>query len=65
MEKFQIFQQVKYEHQKLACLLQKMSILEKKWERIFMNFMIDLPKTLGQYDSIWIIVNMLTKSMHR
>ena len=29
-----------------------------------MNFVVGLPKTMGKYDSIWVIVDRLTKSAH-
>ena len=29
-----------------------------------MDFVVDLPKTVGKYDSIWVIVDRLTKSAH-
>ena len=29
-----------------------------------MDFVVGLPKTLGQFDSIWVIVDRLTKSAH-
>ena len=35
---------------------------EWKWERIAMDFVFALPKSLGKFDSIWVIVDMLTKS---
>ena len=57
-------QQVKYEHQRPAGLLQRMSIPEWKWERIAMDFVVGLPKTLGKFDSIWVVVDRLTKSTH-
>ncbi|WMV58581.1 hypothetical protein MTR67_051966 [Solanum verrucosum] len=60
LAKCQKCQQVKYEHQRPACLLQRMSILEWKWERIAMDFVVGLPKTLGKYDSIWVVVDRLT-----
>ena len=41
-----------------------MPIPEWKWERIAMDFIVSLPKTLGKYDSIWVIVDRLTKSAH-
>ena len=41
-----------------------MSIFEWKWERIGMYFIVGLPKTLGKFDSIWVIVDRLTKSAH-
>ena len=41
-----------------------MPIPEWKWERIAMDFVVGLPKTMGKYDSIWVIVDRLTKSTH-
>ena len=41
-----------------------MPIPEWKWERIAMDFVVGLPKTMGKYDSIWVIVDRLTKSAH-
>lgn len=35
-----------------------------KWERITMDFITKLPKTSSGYDSIWVIVDRLTKSAH-
>ena len=29
-----------------------------------MDFVVGLPRTMGKYDSIWVIVNRLTKSAH-
>ena len=29
-----------------------------------MDFVVGLPKTLGKYESIWVIVDRLTKSAH-
>ncbi|WMV20183.1 hypothetical protein MTR67_013568 [Solanum verrucosum] len=57
-------QQVKYEHQSPAGLLQRMPISEWKWEKIAMDFVVCLPKTLGKFDSIWVVVDRLTKSTH-
>ncbi|WMV25259.1 hypothetical protein MTR67_018644 [Solanum verrucosum] len=62
--KCQNCQQVKYEHQRPACLLQRMPIPEWKWEMIAMDFVVGLPKTLGKFDSIWVVVDRLTKSAH-
>ena len=42
-------QQVKYEHQRPGGTLQRMPILEWKWERIAMDFVVGLPKTMGKY----------------
>ena len=41
-----------------------MSLLEWKWDRITMNFVIGLPKIQKGYDSIWVIVDKLTKSAY-
>ena len=57
-------QQVKYEHQRPGGTLQRMPIPEWKWERIAMDFMVGLRKTMGKYDFIWVIVDRLTKSTH-
>ncbi|GJS86634.1 putative reverse transcriptase domain-containing protein [Tanacetum coccineum] len=35
-----------------------------KWERITMDFVTKLPKTLTGHDTIWVIVDRLTKSAH-
>ena len=40
-------QQIKYEHQRPGGTLQRMLIPEWKWERIAMDFVVGLPKTLG------------------
>ena len=41
-----------------------MPIPEWKWVRIAMDFVVGLPKTMGKHDSIWMIVERLTKSAH-
>ena len=41
-----------------------MPIPEWKWERIAMDFVVGLPQTMGKYDSIWVIVDRLTKSAY-
>ncbi|GKA09159.1 putative reverse transcriptase domain-containing protein [Tanacetum coccineum] len=35
-----------------------------KWERITMDFITKLPKTSNEHDTIWVIVDRLTKSAH-
>ncbi|XP_055814500.1 uncharacterized protein LOC129884182 [Solanum dulcamara] len=57
-------QQIKYEHQRPGGVLQRIPITEWKWERIAMDFVVGLPKTLGKFDSIWVIVDRLTKYAH-
>ncbi|GJY09104.1 putative reverse transcriptase domain-containing protein [Tanacetum coccineum] len=55
---------VKAEHQKPSGLLQQPEIPEWKWEKITMDFISGLPRTPSGYDSIWVIVDRLTKSTH-
>ncbi|GJX39739.1 putative reverse transcriptase domain-containing protein [Tanacetum coccineum] len=55
---------VKAEHQKPSGLLQQPEIPIWKWERITMDFITKLPRTSSGYDSIWVIVDRLTKSAH-
>nr|GEW19637.1 reverse transcriptase domain-containing protein [Tanacetum cinerariifolium] len=55
---------VKVEHQKLSGLLQQPEIPEWKWEKITMDYVSGLPRTPSGYDSIWVIVDRLTKSAH-
>nr|GEW35998.1 hypothetical protein [Tanacetum cinerariifolium] len=50
---------VKDEHQKPLGLLQQPEILEWKWEKI--TIVSGLPRTPKGYDSIWVIVDRLTK----
>ena len=55
---------VKVDHQKHARPLQLLSILGRKWEEISMDFITSLPHTQQGHDSIWVIVDRLTKSAH-
>nr|GEZ58241.1 putative reverse transcriptase domain-containing protein [Tanacetum cinerariifolium] len=55
---------VKAEHQRPSGLLQQPEIPVWKWERITMDFITKLPRTQTGYDSIWVIVDRLTKSAH-
>ncbi|GJU00987.1 putative reverse transcriptase domain-containing protein [Tanacetum coccineum] len=52
------------EHQKPSGLLVQPEIPEWKWEKIIMDFVTKLPKTTNGYDTIWVIVDRLTKSAH-
>jgi hypothetical protein len=38
-----------------------MKIPEWKWEEVGMYFIVGLPRTQRDYDSIWVIVDRLTK----
>jgi hypothetical protein len=59
-----VCQQVKIEHQRPAGLLQPLEIPQWKWEHITMDFVGELPRTQKGHDSIWVIVDRLTKSAH-
>ncbi|KAI3667768.1 hypothetical protein L6452_42837 [Arctium lappa] len=56
--------QVKAERQRPYESLQSLSIPEWKWENITMDFVTKIPKTLRGHDTIWVIVDRLTKSVH-
>jgi hypothetical protein len=57
-------QQVKAEHQRPAGLLQPLKIPEWKWKETGMDFIVGLPRTQAGYDSLWVIVDRLTKGAH-
>ncbi|GJS89451.1 putative reverse transcriptase domain-containing protein [Tanacetum coccineum] len=53
---------VKSEHQKPLGLLVQPEIPQWKWDNITMDFVTKLPKSSQGYDTIWVIVDRLTKS---
>ncbi|GKB35107.1 putative reverse transcriptase domain-containing protein, partial [Tanacetum coccineum] len=55
---------VKAEHQRPSGLLQQPEIPEWKWEGIAMDFVTKFPRTSSGHDTIWVIVDRLTKSAH-
>ena len=55
---------VKIEYQKPSGLLQQPELPMWKWENISMDFITGLPKTPTGCDTIWVIVDRLTKSAH-
>jgi ribosomal protein L21E len=59
-----VCQRVKAEHQRPTGLLHPLKIPEWKWEEIGMDFIDGLPRTPAEYDSIWVIVDILTKVAH-
>jgi transposase InsO family protein len=61
---FDTCQRVKAKHQRPAGLLQPLQVPEWKWEEIAMDFIVGLPRTQSRYDSIWVIVDRLTKVAH-
>jgi hypothetical protein len=59
-----VCQRVKAKHQRPAGLLHPLKIPKWKWEDIGMDFITGLPRTSKAYDSIWVIVDGLTKVAH-
>jgi hypothetical protein len=57
-------QRIKAEHQKPARLLQPLPIPVWKWDEVGMDFAVGLPKTPKGHDSIWVIVDRITKVAH-
>lgn len=51
-------------HQKPAGLLQPLPIPDWKWDKIGIDFITGLPRTRSGYDSIWVVVDRLTKVAH-
>ncbi|MCF6774896.1 transposase family protein [Corynebacterium sp. MC-12] len=61
---FHSCQQVKAEHQRLGGLTQDIELPTWKWEVINMDFVVGLPKTRKGFDSIWVVVDRMTKLAH-
>jgi hypothetical protein len=57
-------QRVKASHLRTSGTLQPLPIPYWKWEDISMDFIVGLPNTSQRYDSIWVIVDRLTKTAH-
>ncbi|GKE70707.1 putative reverse transcriptase domain-containing protein [Tanacetum coccineum] len=64
MSKCLTYLKVKAGHQRPSGLLQQPEIPEWKWEGIAMDFMTKLPRTSSGHDTIWVIVDRVTKSTH-
>jgi hypothetical protein len=58
------YRKVRADYMKLERLLQPVSIPEWKWDDISMNFIVGLPLMAHKLDSIWVIVDRLSKSAH-
>nr|GFA50697.1 reverse transcriptase domain-containing protein [Tanacetum cinerariifolium]GFA57201.1 reverse transcriptase domain-containing protein [Tanacetum cinerariifolium] len=54
---------VKAEHQRPSGMLVQPGIPQWKWDNITMYFVTKLPKLSQGYDTIWVIVDQLTKSV--
>jgi hypothetical protein len=57
-------QKIKTSHLKSASALQPLSIPAWKWDDINMDFIVGLPNTSRHHDSIWVIMDRLTKVAH-
>ena len=57
-------QQVKVEHQVPTGLLNPLPIPQWKWDNISMDFVSGFPLTQQKHDSVWVIVDKLTKTAH-
>nr|GFA46045.1 retrotransposon protein, putative, Ty3-gypsy subclass [Tanacetum cinerariifolium] len=55
---------VKAKHQRPSGLLVQPVIPERKWDNIMMDFITKLPKTSQGFDTIWVIIDRLTKLAH-
>ncbi|GJR35980.1 putative reverse transcriptase domain-containing protein [Tanacetum coccineum] len=55
---------VKAKHERPSGLLVQPEIPEWKWDNIMMDFVTKLPKSSQGLDTIWVIVDRLTKSAH-
>ncbi|GKC09562.1 putative reverse transcriptase domain-containing protein [Tanacetum coccineum] len=55
---------VKAEHQRPSGLLVQPAIPEWKWDNITMDFITKLPRSSQGFDTIWVIMDRLTKSAH-
>ncbi|GJV28099.1 putative reverse transcriptase domain-containing protein [Tanacetum coccineum] len=55
---------VKAEHQRPSGSLVQPEILEWKWDNITMDFISKIPRSSQGFDTIWVIVDRLTKSAH-
>jgi len=55
-------QKAKMEHQRPGGILHPLEIPVWKWDSISMDFVTHLPRTFRGHDTIWVIVDQLTKS---
>ncbi|WVZ52391.1 hypothetical protein U9M48_003455 [Paspalum notatum var. saurae] len=59
-----VCQRVKADHLKPTGMLQPLAVPAWKWEDVHMDFIVGLSRTQKGYDSIWVIIDHLTKSAH-
>jgi hypothetical protein len=58
------YRKVKADYMKSGGLWQPLSIPEWKWDDISVDFIVHLPLTACKFDSIWVIMDRLSKSTH-
>ncbi|GJZ95006.1 putative reverse transcriptase domain-containing protein [Tanacetum coccineum] len=58
------YARVKAEHQRPSGLLVQLAIPEWKWDNIMMDFITKLPRSSQGFDTIWVIMDRLTKSTY-
>ena len=59
-----VCQKAKIEHQRPGGTLEPLDIPQWKWDSIAMDFVTHLSRSAKRHDSIWIIVDKLTKCAH-
>nr|GEY48532.1 retrotransposable element Tf2 [Tanacetum cinerariifolium] len=64
VSKCQTYLRVKVEHQNPSGLFVQPEIPQWKWDNITMDFVTKIPRTSSDYDTIWVIVDRLTKYAH-
>ena len=55
---------MKVEHHRPGDLAHNIELLKWIWEMININFITVFPRSRIQHDSIWVIVDRMTKSAH-
>lgn len=64
VSKCEICQQVKAKHQRPVETLQPLPVADWKWDHVMMDFITGLPRTQCGHDTIWVIIERLTKTTH-
>jgi hypothetical protein len=64
VSKCDIYRKVKADYMKPGGLLQPLSIPEWMWDDISMDFIVGLPLMTCKFNSIWVIMDRLSKSAH-
>ena len=57
-------QRVKPSTQVRASLFQPLPIVDKKWESVSLDFIVDLPKIPSGFDAILVVIDRLSKMAH-